>query len=149
MTVMVMTMMTTYLQVLHQYDTLLLWLGHENTAAAEEAVLKQATVNLLILHIKEGLVTCTRNRPISCTTIDDNISHTNGPQLSQYDHHIVKESKVGVSYSENFIYPHNMQPDSYRKRDGREASSQARPLAGMASQASPSLGKRCCTRKTP
>ena len=58
---MTMKMMTTYLQVLHQYDTLLLWLGHENTAAAEEAVLKQATVNLLLLHMKEGLLHVQRN----------------------------------------------------------------------------------------
>ena len=69
MMMMTMTIMTTYLQVLHQYDALLLWFGHENTAATEEAVFEQATVNILILHIKEGLVTCTLKLMTTLTDI--------------------------------------------------------------------------------
>ena len=43
----------THLKVVHEDDTLLLRLGHEHTAATEETVLEQATVNLLLLRMKE------------------------------------------------------------------------------------------------
>ena len=43
-------MRTTYLQILHEDDALLLGFGHEDTAATEETVLEQKAVNLLILH---------------------------------------------------------------------------------------------------
>ena len=43
----------THLKVVHEDDTLLLGLGHEHTTATEEAVLEQATVNLLLLQMEE------------------------------------------------------------------------------------------------
>ena len=47
----------THLEVVHEDDTLLLGLGHEHTAATEETVLEQATVNLLLLRMKKGKLT--------------------------------------------------------------------------------------------
>ena len=47
----------THLKVVHEDDTLLLGLGHEHTTATEEAVLEQATVNLLLLRMKKGKLT--------------------------------------------------------------------------------------------
>ena len=47
----------THLKVVHEDDALLLRLGHEHTAATEETVLEQATVNLLLLRMKKGKLT--------------------------------------------------------------------------------------------
>ena len=99
MMVMMMTIMTTYLQVLHQYDALLLWFGHENTAATEEAVLEQATVNILILHMKEGLVTCTKTIMTTLTDILNNNMITTVSKNKKWELHIHQILSVFTTFN--------------------------------------------------